>query len=121
VRFAGLIHPGLIGTAPSAELLAMWNEREKALVDEEGTPAQKTTCGYCHTRPLACLPNKSGAMLGTLGHCSSKMGADAAWDKVASEAARTVPGRENGGNCDMCEAPLPIYPFRKRILAPTLK
>jgi len=26
------IHPGLIGTAPSAELLAMWNERERALV-----------------------------------------------------------------------------------------
>ncbi len=23
------------------------------------------------------------------------------WDKVASEAARTVPGRENGGNCDI--------------------
>lgn len=32
VRFAGLIHPGLIGTAPSAELLAMWNKRESALV-----------------------------------------------------------------------------------------
>ena len=32
VKFAGLIHPGLIGTAPSAELLKMWNERESALV-----------------------------------------------------------------------------------------
>ena len=30
VRFAGLIHPGLIGTAPSTELLNMWNTREKA-------------------------------------------------------------------------------------------
>jgi formamidase len=86
----------------------MWNEREKALVDEEGTPAQKTSCGYCHTRPLACLPNKSGAMLGTLGHFSSKMGADSTWDRIASEAARTVPGRENGGNCDMCATPLPV-------------
>jgi formamidase len=50
VRFAGLIHPGLIGTAPSAELLDMWNSREKALVDEEGTPNEKTLCGCLHTR-----------------------------------------------------------------------
>ena len=33
VRFPGLIHPGLIGTAPSAELLEIWNTREKSLVD----------------------------------------------------------------------------------------
>lgn len=115
VRFAGLIHPGLIGTAPSAELLAIWNEREKALVDEEGTPAQKTSCSYCHTRPLACLPNKSGAMLGKLGHFSDKMNMDTNWDRVASEAARTVPGRENGGNCDIknlsrgCVLYLPVF------------
>jgi acetamidase/formamidase len=32
VKFAGLIHPGLIGTAPSQALLDMWNERESALV-----------------------------------------------------------------------------------------
>jgi formamidase len=32
VKFAGLIHPGLIGTAPSQALLDMWNERETALV-----------------------------------------------------------------------------------------
>ena len=38
VKFAGLIHPGLIGTAPSAELLKMWNDRESALVAEEGAP-----------------------------------------------------------------------------------
>ena len=31
VKFAGLIHPGLIGTAPSAELLEIWNTREAAL------------------------------------------------------------------------------------------
>ena len=36
VRFAGLIHPGLIGTAPSAELLKMWNEREAALGLRDG-------------------------------------------------------------------------------------
>ena len=101
VKFAGLIHPGLIGTAPSAELLEMWNTREKKLVDEEGTAAEKTLCGCLHTRPLACLPEPKGAMLGKLGHFKGKAGVDATWDKVASEAARTVPGRENGGNCDI--------------------
>ena len=50
VRFAGLIHPGLIGTAPSKELLDMWNTREKALVDA-GDQAT-TLCGVLHTRPL---------------------------------------------------------------------
>ena len=150
VKFAGLIHPGLIGTAPSAELLKMWNDRESALVAEEGappprawahrrqfgaarrapraspdgrrahppragTPAQKTTCGYCHTRPLATLPNPAGAMLGKIGHCATKAGKDAEWDRVAAEAARTVPGRENGGNCDIknlsrgCNLYLPVF------------
>jgi formamidase len=39
-------------------------------------------------------------MLGKLGHFKAKQG-EPAWDKVANEAARTVPGRENGGNCDI--------------------
>jgi len=73
VRFAGLIHPGLIGTAPSAELLAMWNEREGALVAKEGTPDEPTLCGCLHTRPLACLPEPKGAMLGKLGHFKQKV------------------------------------------------
>ena len=101
VKFAGLIHPGLIGTAPSAELLQMWNERESKLCDEEGTPEEKTLCGCLSTRPLACLPEAKGAMLGQLGHFKDKAGKDTAWDDVAKEAARTVPGRENGGNCDI--------------------
>ena len=54
-----------------------------------------------HTRPLACLPNAQGAMLGELGHFSAKMGKEESWDSIAAEAARTVPGRENGGNCDI--------------------
>ncbi|MCA1719517.1 MAG: acetamidase/formamidase family protein [Actinobacteria bacterium] len=33
VRFVGIQHPGLIGCAPSAELLAEWNRREQALID----------------------------------------------------------------------------------------
>ena len=62
---------------------------------------EKTLCGVMHTRPLACLPNAQGAMLGELGHFSAKMGKDESWDSIAAEAARTVPGRENGGNCDI--------------------
>jgi len=45
VRFAGLIHPGLIGTA-----------------------TEKTLCSCLATRPLACLPEPTGALLGKLGH-----------------------------------------------------
>jgi len=115
VRFAGLIHPGLIGTAPSAELLAAWNAREAKLQSELGTAKQKTLCSCLATRPLACLPEPKGALLGTLGHCLDKAGIDDAWDAVASEAARTVPGRENGGNCDIknlsrgCVVYLPVF------------
>ena len=45
-----MIHPGLIGTAPSHELLAIWNKRERALV-EEGEKA-RTLCAHLATRPL---------------------------------------------------------------------
>jgi hypothetical protein len=40
-------------------------------------------------------------MLGKLGHFLEKGGKCEVWDKIASEGARTVPGRENGGNCDI--------------------
>ncbi|KAH0454508.1 hypothetical protein IEQ34_016432 [Dendrobium chrysotoxum] len=73
VRFPGLNHPGLIGTAPSIELLNIWNERERKLV-ENG-------------------PN-------SLKICEINEGTSE-WEKVANEAARTIPGRENGGNCDI--------------------
>ena len=87
VRFAGLSHPGLIGCAPSTELLGKWNKREKALMDKGG-PNWKPKIP-----PLANLPNPKNAVLGTLK--------GAAFDRVASEAARTVPPREHGGNCDI--------------------
>jgi len=35
VRYAGLIHPGLIGCLPSHDLLNTWNTREKALFDTD--------------------------------------------------------------------------------------
>ncbi|KAF8059411.1 fmdA [Scenedesmus sp. PABB004] len=107
VRFAGLIHPGLIGTAPSAELLEIWNTREGALV--EAGPDATTLGGVLHTRPLACLPSPAGACLGKVKRGSAE------WERIAGEAARTVPGRENGGNCDIknlsrgCRVYLPVF------------
>jgi len=93
VRFPGLIHPGLIGTAPSNELLKIWNEREADLVKrgESSSPL----CSVLHTRPLATLPQAKGALLGSIKKNSPE------FERIALEAARTVPGRENGGNCDI--------------------
>ncbi|MDW5325268.1 formamidase [Plantactinospora sp. KLBMP9567] len=83
VTFTGMIHPGLMGTAPSAALLAKWNEREGALraTDPDRVP------------PLSLPPLPDGAILGSL------TGGD--FDRVAAEAARTAPPRENGGNQDI--------------------
>lgn len=83
VRFAGLTHPGLIGCAPSAELLATWNKREAALIATAPT----------RVPPLAAPPNPQSALLGQLR--------GAQFERVVAEAARTVPPREHGGNCDI--------------------
>lgn len=107
VRFPGLIHPGLIGTAPSKELLDIWNKREKALV-EEGE--NSITLGkHLHTRPLALLPQAKGALLGKVEKGTKD------WERIAAEACRTIPGRENGGNCDIknlsrgCKVYFPVF------------
>lgn len=65
VRFPGLTHPGLIGTAPSKELLEIWNTRE-AHLEKEGADAI-TLGAVLHTRPLANLPLTKGALLGKVG------------------------------------------------------
>jgi formamidase len=83
VRFAGITHPGLIGCAPSHELLAKWNQRERELVASDPN----------RVPPLATLPNPENAVLGTL------KGSE--FEQAAAEAARTVPPREHGGNCDI--------------------
>ncbi|HET7326222.1 MAG TPA: formamidase [Nocardioidaceae bacterium] len=83
VSFTGIIHPGLMGTAPSADLLATWNSRETALRDTDPN----------RVPPLSLPPEPQDAVLGTL------TGAD--FDRVAAEAARTAPPRENGGNQDI--------------------
>lgn len=84
VRFAGVTHPGLIGTAPSAELLATWNEREGALIAAHATSVP----------PVAFAPNPVGAHVGQ--DLDSKLR-----EKIGLEGARTIPGREHGGNCDV--------------------
>lgn len=83
VSFTGIIHPGLMGTAPSHDLLAKWNAREQALIDTDPD----------RVPPLALPPNPNDAILGTLS--------GDAFDKAAAEAARTAPPRENGGNQDI--------------------
>lgn len=97
VRFAGLIHPGLIGTLPSRKLLEDWNTREGELLatDPDRVPT------------LANMPYAPTAHMG-------KMQGDAK-DKAAAEGARTVPPREHGGNCDIkdlsrgCRIYFPVY------------
>ncbi|GAC1692971.1 MAG: acetamidase/formamidase family protein [Ktedonobacteraceae bacterium] len=83
VKFAGISHPGLIGCAPSHELLAKWNSREAALIETEPQ----------RVPPLAHPPLSQSALLGTLK--------GAALERAAKEAARTIPPREHGGNCDI--------------------
>ncbi|CAN8104796.1 unnamed protein product [Discula destructiva] len=84
VKFAGLIHPGILGCAPSAAVLAEWNRREGELI-----AANKLA-----ERNVALPPLPQSAHAG---------GGDAAVaEKVGTEGARTVPGRpEHGGNCDI--------------------
>ena len=84
VRFAGLIHPGILGCAPSAEVLATWNKREGELI------AANTL-----DRPVAQPPEPT--------NCHSGSETDAAVkEKIGKEGARTIPGRpEHGGNCDI--------------------
>ena len=83
VSFTGLIHPGLMGTAPSAQLLAKWNKREGDLIATNPN----------RVPPLALPPEAEHAVLGQL--------APSEFDRVAAEAARTAPPRENGGNQDI--------------------
>jgi formamidase len=74
VRLPALPHPGVIGVAPSHELLELWNEREAPLV----------------AKGKAYGPHSETAVLRDVRDAS-----------IAAEAARTVPPRENGGNVDI--------------------
>ncbi|KAK2747920.1 hypothetical protein FQN57_001511 [Myotisia sp. PD_48] len=82
VRFAGLIHPGILGCAPSAEVLAEWNRREGELIAAHS--------GKVVAKPPEPMNSHAGGADGDLKA------------KVGREGARTIPGRpEHGGNCDI--------------------
>ncbi|MBL8476206.1 MAG: acetamidase/formamidase family protein [Methyloversatilis sp.] len=83
VKYAGLIHPGLIGCLPDPKLLADWNAREIDFINTEPD----------RVPPLGCPPCAPTAHMGRMK--------GEARDKAAAEAARTVPPREHGGNCDI--------------------
>ena len=94
VSFPGCAHPGILGTAPSHELLEEWNSREQALMDR----GPEAPTGVNHPTgesepPLALPPEPNDVMLGAME------GEDL--DEAAQEAARTIPPRENAGNCDI--------------------
>lgn len=83
VRFTGITHPGLIGTAPSHALLGKWNAREAELISSapEAVP------------PLALPPEEQNALMGGLSEADAR--------EAARTGARTAPPRENGGNQDI--------------------
>src|ERR1700736_3445482 len=83
VRWAGIVHPGLIGCLPSRELLERANKREAELI---ATNPDRVP-------PLAAPPSGETALLGQM----TGKGAQSA----GGEAWRTVPPREHGGNCDI--------------------
>ena len=100
VRFIGNSHPGLFGCAPSPELLAEWNRREQALIDQNpdrvtgDVPAQTGDVpGTPQVPALALPPLEKDALLGTLSGDEFR--------RAAREACRTIPPREHGGNVDI--------------------
>lgn len=87
VSFQGRAHPGVIGTAPSAELLAKWVKREGAVAE-----AQKSTHGPGGVG--VSLPLVAGAYVGQDMDETLRR-------KIYAQGARTSPGREHGGNIDI--------------------
>jgi len=74
VRYTGITHPGLFGTAPSAALLDRWNRREQALIDTNPT----------RVPALALPPLEAGALIGEVTGGELR--------RIAADGARTVPG-----------------------------
>jgi formamidase len=77
-------YPPDSGTAPSAELLAKWNERETGLIAAHADAVP----------PVAFGPEPKGVHLGQ--DLPKEL-----FDKISREGARTIPGREHGGNVDI--------------------
>jgi formamidase len=83
VSYTGITHPGLFGTAPSADLLARWNRREQALINTDPN----------RVPPLGLPPLAANTLAGQANGGVAQ--------RIAQEGARTVPARENGGNHDI--------------------
>ena len=79
MRFAGLIHPGILGCAPSQEILEEWNRREGELA---------AACTHMD-RDVALPPQPHNVHAGSASDEIKK--------KVGKEGARTVPGRPEHG------------------------
>lgn len=83
VKFPGLIHPGILGCAPSAEVLSLWNKREAELISAN-------TLDRIVAQPPQPMNVHAGSATAEIK------------EKVGKEGARTIPGRpEHGGNCDI--------------------
>lgn len=77
VEFCGRPHPGVIGTAPSKELLAVWESRERGINERYVN----------HGHICAIEPSSSGAFVG------QDLPQDL-MDNIKNEGARTKPARE---------------------------
>ncbi len=82
VSYAGLIHPGLIGCLPDHKMLETWNTREQELIDSNPGVTGLANPPFAGTAHMGKLTGDAKA-------------------KAAATAARTVPPREHGGNCDI--------------------
>lgn len=75
--------PGILGCAPSEEVLATWNAREAELIATQ-------TGERILAQPPQPVNVHAGSATGELK------------EKIGREGARTIPGRpEHGGNCDL--------------------
>ncbi|MGC5629496.1 acetamidase/formamidase family protein [Georgenia sp. Z1344] len=79
VEIPAISHPGIMGVAPSHDLLRIWNEREDPLIAD----------GLAGPRADAVATSVLRDLEGD------------EWRRVAQDAARTIPPRENGGNMDI--------------------
>ena len=84
VKFAGLIHPGLIGCLPDQKLLDDVEHARTALDRHQSDPRAAARQPAVRARPRIAGRAKGDAKA-----------------KIAAEGARTVPPREHGGNCDI--------------------
>lgn len=72
MRFAGLIHPGILGCAPSREVLEVWNKREGELISANTLE-----------RTVAQPPNETNVHAGSASEDIKK--------EVGKTGARTIP------------------------------